>query len=145
MEKQAVIRRVGIAVSVFFGVLTLALCVLWVRSYFVEDSFTLLENNTLTRFGFNRGSVYFINIGTRGVGNAPWNHQSRGPNSESPAYQWHWRDGHTAIFVPLLFFVAAFSGCASIPLGITHFSLRTLFIATTLVAVGLGLVVWAGR
>jgi hypothetical protein len=35
MDKQAVIRRVRIAASVFFGVLTVALRVLWVRSLLV--------------------------------------------------------------------------------------------------------------
>ena len=37
MDKQAAIRRVRIAVSVFFGVVALAFCVLWVRSYSVAD------------------------------------------------------------------------------------------------------------
>jgi hypothetical protein len=37
MDKQAAIRRARIAVSVFFGVLTLVTCVLWVRSYWKAD------------------------------------------------------------------------------------------------------------
>ena len=37
MDQQAVKRRVRIAVSVFFGVLTVAMCVLWVRSYFWRE------------------------------------------------------------------------------------------------------------
>ena len=39
MDKPTVIRRVRIAMSVFFGVLTVALCVLWVRSHWWSDAF----------------------------------------------------------------------------------------------------------
>jgi hypothetical protein len=43
MDKQIAIRRVRIAVSVCFGLLTLALCVLWVRSYYRCDVISRCE------------------------------------------------------------------------------------------------------
>ena len=39
MDKQAVIRRVRIAVSVFFAIVAAWLCVMWVRSIYTIDQF----------------------------------------------------------------------------------------------------------
>ena len=47
MGKQVAIRRVRIAVSVFFGVLTVALCVLWVRSYETCDVLRVWRDKVL--------------------------------------------------------------------------------------------------
>jgi hypothetical protein len=48
-------RKLRIAVSVFFRVLTVALCVLWVRSYSTIDIYQRVEpnNNTLTITSLN--------------------------------------------------------------------------------------------
>ena len=56
MDKQAVIRRVRIAVSVFFGVLTVAMCVLWATSYskVLSASFYSPPQNDTTAFAICR-------------------------------------------------------------------------------------------
>ena len=56
MDKQAVIRRVRIAVSVFFGVLTVALCVLWVRSYWRIDHIRAYGSTSPT-IGYREGRL----------------------------------------------------------------------------------------
>lgn len=132
-----------ISLSVFFGVLTVALVVLWVRSYFVQDVLRDINNNRLTSFGVTNGSVFFMSIGTRGMGNAGWSHQQKEPNSESPAYQWHSNGGLSSIFIPIWAIAAAAALGVYAPFRLSRFSLRTLLIATTLFAVVLGLSVWA--
>ena len=52
-------RRVRIAVSVFFGVVAVALCVLWVRSYWWRDVvWRLRPNNVLTTLGSDCGTIF---------------------------------------------------------------------------------------
>ena len=53
MDKQAIIRRVRIAVSVFFGVMTVALCVLWVRSYWRLDFVSRIYSHRTTLYSNN--------------------------------------------------------------------------------------------
>lgn len=59
MDRPQLIRRLRIAVSVFFTVLAAALCVLWVRSYWRTD---LVHHpaSVSTVFGSNKGAVFFI-------------------------------------------------------------------------------------
>jgi hypothetical protein len=58
---------------------------------------------------------------------------------------WGFYISHSALDVPHWFLVLATIGLSALPWLRLRFSLRTLLIATTLVAVVLGLVVWASR
>lgn len=141
-------RKLRIAWSVVWGVAAVLLLVLWVRSYRWCDS---LESP----FG-----VQFVNLyGTFQV--APL-------ENFLVVNEWHVASNHFAelpgselvtvsetllafqirphLVLPAWFVSAAVAAFASVPwLPLKPFSLRTLFIATTLVAALLGLVVWAAR
>lgn len=150
-------RRARIAVSVFFGLLTVALCVLWVRSYWRVDNiwWQITPHRTL-----------FVRVTP---GQLTW-----WSATESLAYPtWEWKKytypaadyagdfegtitrpylgGNLTTGLPSvlpLWLPAAI--CAGVALIFSkgllfRFSLRTLLFATTLVAVLLGLIVWAVR
>jgi hypothetical protein len=144
-------RKLRIAWSVFWGILALLVTVLWVRSYWWSDSVDALDRNLIaTSTGSNCGELYYSQIDwTLDVGAAHstshgWRFQSLPPFPQDKS-QWvslvrtgaavrlgvaHW----------LLILLA--STFISIPWLPFRFSLRTLLIATTLVAAVLGLIVW---
>ena len=113
------LRYLRIAFSATCLIACVLLIVLWVRSYLCWDEFTL--NNGVTNFGSKGDTLH-------------WFH------SAVPIYDTWW-----VAVVPYLL-AAATAGAASIvPWMRWRFSLRTLLIATTLVAVVLGLAVWGLR
>jgi hypothetical protein len=135
-------RKLRIGWSVACGVVAVLLIALWVRSYSWLDTVSLLGKYPLASF---QGNI---------LCNKPWVISYEGPTPPSlPSYRY----GICTIpsTQPGLFILV---GGHSLPLwcsivlaigvGIAgwlpqRFSLRTLLIATTLVAVGLGLIVWA--
>ena len=147
MDKQAVIRRVRIAVSVFFGVLTVALCVLWVRSYWRYD-FVLRADKPNTQMRIHTLS---------GIGQAQWTDFAMGvprrvavgwhmgsiplpPNVSAPPSIELFRSPQASRLSAPIWALAVFSSCvAAVPWLSYRFSLRTMLIVTTLVAVALGL------
>jgi hypothetical protein len=166
MDMPTAIRRVRIAVSVFVGVCALAVLVLWVRSYSRYDRFEITD--------FSSRYVYFVSIyGRVTVGQSTYrsiatNGLSRTRFKSGPAMEVY--DGlelfgefktdphsrlqghfaarinelgapHWAIALCFLLFAVA----PSARYFAARFSLRTMFIATTLVAVVLGLGVWLVR
>jgi hypothetical protein len=198
MEKQAVIRRVRIAVSLFFGVLTVALCVLWVRSYSYSDQWhirywgkqsillasksgriVIVAHESLhyvrwtslqqsysvdDELSFPTGKIQqYETFGGFGVMNQPAfdtmpaDFASRGPfNFEFGP--WDAKPGAhilvpqslngRGIMMPYWFAVLLLAVSFVVSLRFQRpcqFSLRTMLIATTLVAVVLGLSVWLAR
>jgi len=159
-------RKLHIAVSVFFGVMTVALCVLWVRSYRRMDVARHWGDRHKTSFVCGEGKLsysrlrlpvqqlhfyqsHFYQTQCRG-----WDVESRAVTAPALVAHFAWRrdQDHTNLRLPFWLLVmislAAFGFVADrawLPLHRLRFSLRTLLIATTVVAVGLGLVVWAGR
>jgi hypothetical protein len=139
-------RKLRIGVSVFFGLLTLALCVLWVRSFWRLDQ--------VYRSGATVYSIY-SNNGTIGLAitepfytpppNVHWELASANSNGRWPTPFFKSTTLSTTLAVPhiLLAFLPAAIAC--LPWLRWKFSLRAMLIATTLVAVVLGLAVWAGR
>lgn len=151
MDRPRLIRGQRIAWSVVWGILCLMLIALWVTSYWWRIG---LSSGTYQGFytyvGSNNGYVYYhrlllakpgVTTGWQwGVGWADRSHRT---------YTWQISPRQTTIIVPYPYFVPivgpAFATLTIIPWLRWTFSLRTLLIATTLIAVVLGLVVWAAR
>lgn len=155
-------RKLRIAVSVFFGVLTIVLCVLWVRSYWQVDSFTFRSKHrsyelisVCGKVRANRwipGGSVIIPLPPLS-NNTDW-YFSTAELSEFvalPSFSFQtqrqtvngsWTD---ATFITFHYWLV----CGMSLLGVcmpwirSRYSLRTLLIATTLVAVVLGLGMWA--
>ena len=167
MDQQAVKRRVRIAVSVFFGVLTVAMCVLWVRSYFWRERIVFgTYGDRAIQFSHVLGTLHFITFSEPGLkfwqpydsptgrGKLPIDEWRREPTlikKDLPKSRlgfggYFGKTGSTA-YIPYWFLVVLSGTCAILPwLKFSwKFSLRTLLIATTLVAVALGLVCYFVR
>lgn len=153
MDRPQLIRRLRTVASVFFAVVTVALCVLWVRSYWQIDWLKVGRPTMAASFHSIRGNV-LIDIGRPTVDNV------NGYGSFDRSEDWRFvaldrgtllgfkfdrYKGGCQIIAPLwgLAAVAATFATASFIMVPTSFSLRTLLIVTTLVAVVLGLGVWA--
>jgi hypothetical protein len=135
-------RRTRIAVSVFFGVLTAALCVLWVRSYWWVD---VVRRGTES-VGSSQGRI-FVNDVYNLPGKGKVVTRSIAGNR---IHFWTARqEDLVAVGVGKVFpqwpaiLLAVVSSAA--PWLHYRFSLRTLLIATTLVAVVFGLVSFLAR
>jgi len=146
-------RKLRIAWSVAWGVVAVLLCVLWVRSYYGYDTFTghngwgVLADSCNGRFGialFQRGDLQHP--------------MTNGISFEAiPGTDDWWPKGTFGFgtkigdcdlpfhFAPYWFPFSFAATFAAAPWLRWHFSLRTLLIAVTLVALLLGLVVWAMR
>jgi hypothetical protein len=133
-------RKLRIAVSVFFGVLTIVLCVLWVRSYSKQDTLN-------TRWYFIasfRGQLFADTgfLGERFDGRDTHTLYTMTPDPVDQRYTW--QPIAPVKRIPYWVLVAIAGSIAAIPWRPAfRFSLRTLLIATTLVAVVLGLGMWA--
>jgi hypothetical protein len=133
MNKQAAIRRVRIGVSVLLGVLIVALCVLWVRSRWSED--TMFLTHPLSSFVIKSQAsglwiIRFKNDDYQPV--AFW----RSDPSDFP-FNWEIVKPDAGGWIPYwltIFLAAAVASLPFIPWS-RRFSLRTILIATTLVAV----------
>lgn len=152
-------RKLRIAVSAFFGVLTLALCVLWVRSYAWYDfDYVPLTSSTEAHISSYQGSIAIAfaprgftaggtNLSWQGgnvrMNQLPWTKVAANSNRRITA-RWLPRPD-SAIDAPYWSLVAACALATAIPWWHFTFSLRALLIATTLIAAMLGLAVWAAR
>ena len=152
-------RRLKIAWSVFFAVLTVALCVLWVRSYWRIDH--ILWNCPKSCFGTSiyPGEVTLEHVDDRVLMPMGWSHVAFPNSSEDTTedgeptttfgFAWRTNDVSITVYIPFWFLTltcAAFTwfGIAPPPT-VKRFSLRTMLIVTTLVAVVLGLAVYLIR
>lgn len=143
------LRRLRIAVSVFFAVVTVALCVLWIRSYRYRDEVNYRYWPTrVVEIVSLQSRVEFAN----GDSITDWpNRLNSHTISEWKAFrlthQWGF-SGNTVgsplqVSTPHYVVILATAGLTVAP-WLTRiprrFTLRTLFIATTLLAVILGLI-----
>jgi hypothetical protein len=150
-------RRLGIGVSAFFGVLAIVLCVLWVRSYDRlyriggpfgtsqewavgckrgEIGVTVLASRTPSDFYYASNSL----LDRFDISMMPRMHQAKG-------FGLKWANSQLLIVTPLLCpaIFAASLAVVSWHMAPMQFSLRALLIATTLVAVVLGLIGYTFR
>jgi len=153
-------RRLRIAVSVFFGVLAVALCVLWVRSYwffeYVLCPTIATKQIELVSYAGRVGAAILSGRENRPFG---WGLASNRivPDGDADA-RWarnaesmfsHLADASVLKFnaqrisLPYWRIVGVAAGFAAFPWIRLRFSLRTLLIAMTLFAVVLGLVCYA--
>ena len=160
-------RKLRIAWSVAWGMVAVLLCVMWVRSYWVTDSAEYLVPNWRDfAIGSARGYVILFESDEPSKGKK-YSYSGlvikRIPETlriNSILFESHestcilgkiyyqskpgW--GIT-LTLPNWFTLLVVAGLAGVPWirWTNRFSLRTLLIATTLVAIGLGLIVWAAR
>jgi hypothetical protein len=139
-------RKLRIAWSVFCGPACVLLIVLAVRSNWRGDVITCRGGKALIGIESNRGRLAVFRTADRyGPDEFSWSLESYGPDEyvAPRALIFVWPSGK-CIGAPHWFGVFALAGLAAFPWLRWRFSLRTLLIATTLVAVVLGLAVWAG-
>lgn len=145
-------RKLRIVWSVVWGVACVLMIVLWVRSYYYFDR---LGCPISSYWAFNTDSIPgHLDLGVFRYDNweSPWarqtyplgelqSHQMVLPNSGLGFYGWYEQE-HVGIRLPYWFLTAASAILALAPWLRWRFSLRTLLIAMTLVAVVLGMIVW---
>ncbi len=147
-------RKLRIAWSVAWGIACLVLVALWVRATgLMTLSVSSRRPVTSCRFHSTGGYLGII-LGADFhwvAGQMKWRHVIGARDRDfrglpTPWLPHHWRESFgSSTDVPhwMLFILIVL--CGAIPWLAARFSLRTLLVATTLVAVGLGLVVWAAR
>jgi hypothetical protein len=158
MDRPRLIRGLRIAWSVWCGILCVLLIVLWVRSYWQWDQLSVPIGNIswfaidsvggqMSYFEFdspNGSTDGHRNVFTRSLDEELARNRLTDPDYEFPPNKGLiWDDGHGNVWVPHWFPVLLTAALASIPWirWSWKYSLRTLLIATTLIAVGLGLAV----
>jgi hypothetical protein len=139
-------RYLRIAVSVFFGVLTVLLVVLWGRSYLWAEQFSYSTGTAFVSIGSGSGAFYLVRDGSVPKTLAPDWAFDRAPAGYIPAnFYWHRTPTFWSARVPYRFPALICAGLATIPWASGRFSVRGLLFGTAVVAVLLGLAVWAGR
>jgi len=135
-------HKLRIAASVFFGLLALVPAVMWRGSIDRPEFLSQIESSGMsTTFESNRGWAYFYRSKfpyLNEAGKLPRLWYSRGERSND------FRQGVHYICVPYGLMICL-AVLASLSPWLYRFSLRTLLIATTLLAVVLGLGVWLAR
>jgi hypothetical protein len=131
MDRAQLIRRTRIAASVFFAMIAVALCALWARSYWRMDS-------TVRTITANRHVIISSVAGRYNVEllrTVKWNRGGRtyAPQVRRIAAIPHW--------CPLL----VVCGMSAASWRVRQFSLRTMITAMTMLAIVLGMAVWAVR
>lgn len=149
-------RRTRIAVSVFFALLAVALCVLWVRSYSKADFFLCNRSRPFRVTASTQRASLLICVGeSRGMFPSVWHTLSIGavdpPEPGVQGFSVFSQDSasisklnRVGIRFPIWFAVAIVSTVGLLSWHPRQFSLRAMLIATTLTAVVLGLGVWLG-
>jgi hypothetical protein len=149
-------RKLRIAWSLAWGVVAVLLCLLWVRSYSVQG-LKPIRSTSATQ----RGYVLSSADGKLSVWTVTWRvlpngrvmlesaAATRGAKVILSALCFEWTRSPTgfSMALPYWFLVAITGSLAAGPSiqRLKRFSLRTLLIAMTLVALGLGLIVWAAK
>ena len=158
-------RKLRIAWSVMWGIVALLLIALWVRSYSMHDAFYIIRRNHVDANGVGNGGLWLIsfngNVSSlvevspffwRGeeirIRSNPYeNGMSDKPYAQRGFAVSYGKYAGNCLFVRcpywiLLLLAVPITLLSWLPWWSNRFSLRTLLIATTLVAVGLGLIVW---
>jgi hypothetical protein len=145
-------RNFRIAWSVAWGVVAVLLCALWVRSYWCEDSisrFKSMRNAGVVHLRSYEGWL-LLDRGLYSGDDDGWRYRADeilASDPFAPNFEWTFVDERTRISAPhwcLASLVGAFAVVPWIRWS-NRFSLRTLLIATTLIAVLLGIIVWMSR
>ena len=146
-------RKLRIAWSVAWGAVAVLLCVLWVRSYWWIEQVYYRYQKAVIGVDSMRGTISFFrnSSSNRTPGNGWWFGRyvvSKFDYLDDSWFglEWSWYLGDIVVGLPYWLPVTVIIVLVAIPwLSIRRFSLRALLIATTPVAVGLGLIVWFSR
>jgi hypothetical protein len=149
MERAKVIRGLRIAVSAVCGILCVLLIVLWVRSYWWHSYINWRNSAGGLNVSSYQGVVDILrhSIPTNAAGwsimEEPANKWAARTNGRPPSLIPRVVRGPAAIGIqfPYWLLMLVTAAVAALPWVKSRFSLRTLLIATTLVALLLGLVV----
>jgi hypothetical protein len=146
-------RKLRIAWSIFWGMAAVLLIVLWVRSYSWHDTIIYQEGARTTAAGWNKGELFFLTNLLPDILHITLP-KSFKIQHEEPDYEHTFEDAHLGfqltsmpgglfLLVPFWFAIIGSMVCSAMPQvrWSNRFSLRTLLIATTLIAVVLGLIV----
>lgn len=146
-------RKLPIAWTVAWGVMAVLFCAMWIRSYWQwEELYYVYPQNRVVCAAVRSGAVtvahsyadkYFVTTKRAG-----WRFH-HGMNSQPFAFRNVFRvfrrpDSYSLV-VPLWILAVASAATTAIPWLPLRFSLRTLLIVTTLLAVGLSLVAYSRR
>jgi hypothetical protein len=146
-------RKLRITWTAICGIACVLLIVLWVRSYNRTETVSKTNKNLIsTTFGSGYGLAYFIRSDDSAVvfGNpfeaaeeSGWKYSS----VAGPPHKLGWKSDAKLLIVPVPYWcpVLLAAALATAPWLTRRFSLRTLLVATTLIAVVLGLIVWSIR
>jgi hypothetical protein len=143
-------RKLRIAWSVFCGIACVLLVVLWVRSYWWEDRFSAMLPASQRFAGISlRGQLAFAVDTTVSApyidSRAVTVRVSRKTGQLVKSTGKRWVCHNCFINVPHWYYVIPIVVTAIVPWIRWRFNLRTLLIATTLIACVLGLIVWGLR
>lgn len=141
IESKALLRYLRIAWLMFIGVICLSLIALWVRSYWHVDGVYVAHTHCAISMW---GMVYIDAQVTCPASLGPSKHDY-GPHVTHAT--WIVGKGlaltEQRAVIPFWLLILSIAACMAIPWFWWQFSLRALLFLTTLVAVVLGLIVWA--
>jgi hypothetical protein len=140
-------RKLRIAWSVTCCVLCLGQIVRWVRSYRQQERLTrITSDGFINTIVWAKGTLAIVRSDVEGGEVVGWYYFAFPLAGTPQVFVFESDQSHTAVAVPIWFlsvFLLALSLAPWLHWLPRRFSLRTLLIATTLVAVMLGLAVWA--
>jgi hypothetical protein len=145
------LRRPRIVASAFFATAAVAVCVLWFRSYWTEDTWGrsyLKKDNSSPRLDVDS------ELGAINLSYCPdcfpfsptweWNSMPAQPVHGRPSWLFNTSAGLEVRF-PCSLPVTIFTLLAVAPWIRWHFNLRTMFVATTVAAIALAMIVALSR
>ena len=146
-------RKLRIAWSVGWGIACVLLVALWVRTYWITEGINYTKGQTYVCIFTKKGVAglhYESSPSRTTLQNRPhfermWYKNRPDEYEYITPFRWDRRPEGTLITVPVWCCQSVLLLLAAMPWLHWRFSLRTLLIATTLVAVGLGLAVYANR
>lgn len=143
-------RNFRIAWSVTWGVVAVLLVVLWVRSWSQSSTFQGAIGTQRIQFTSIIGRIetrIFPEIQSSNHPPQKWTDTTI-TAPDGPRVSWRFdrlRPHGVVIYVPYWFLVTITASLSTAPWLRWRFSLRTLLLATTLVAIGLGMIMWMSR
>jgi hypothetical protein len=148
-------RKLRIAWSVVWGLGAVLLVVLWVRSYWWIDGIVFYQKCPIGAVCSRCGSIRLgrIDIESVSIAKMGWDAYTTEidwdtESEDIPSFLWLVDGPNRTLAIPDWFLAAVCGIFAAIPALFRsrwRFTLRTLLIATALVAVVLGLIVWAAK
>ena len=155
MNHPRVVPWLRIAWTAFCGIAALLLFALWVRSYWRTDIiFRVNKSLMLTTIGSSLGSTYLIRTDRSGglglvavLETKGWKHSIDEPVKPPKNFEWASSAKQLTIRAPIWFLVILLALATVLPWfgRARRYSLRTLLIAITLMAVVLGAAVYSSR